>query len=118
MSLGMIAGMMRACTKLQKIPAGEGGLSGRPQTYADGEAFRAMLVKAASPENHDAERREVRERYTVIVPRGVTLAFDDVFRREADGSTFRCLSATKDAEAPEISTVPIARCDAERWDLP
>ena len=118
MSLGMMGAMMTPCRRLVETPAGADGLRGHPVTYADGEAFKALLIKSSAGEIHIAERQDLSERYTVVVEKGVSLAYNEVFRRESDGRTFRCVTSTIDAEAPEVSTVPIAKCEAERWDLP
>lgn len=119
MNLGIMERMMVPCTMMDKNTRDRPAGQFTPEVYyTKGAGFLALLEKTESPEIQVAERQGLREQYLVIVPRGVTLKHDDVFRREADGLTFRITTPTVDAEAPEASTVPIAKCRAERWDIP
>lgn len=119
MNLSIMAKMMKPCRMMDKNTRDRPAGQFTPEVYyTEGAGFVAMLIKDQSPEVRVAERQGIKEQYLVVVPRGVTLKHDDVFKRDADGLTFRCVSSTVDAEAPEDSTVPIAKCRAERWDIP
>ena len=119
-SLGSIMPeMMTDCVIMDRSTANRSdGQFGTVDVYQPGATFRAMLIKVNSPEVRVAERQGIREQFTVVVPTGVTIRHNDVFRRESDGLTFRATSSTKDGEAPGASTVQISKCTAERWDIP
>ncbi len=112
----MLTPAMTDCTRM--VRSEEGTSLGPAEAYSAGKGFRAYLRKDTSPENRVAERQGMEEQYTVIVPAGVTLMRDEVFRREADGLTFRCTSSTVDGEAPAMASLQIAKCTAKRWDIP
>ena len=119
MSLGTIMpGMMKPCTRLVRTDGGSDGQLGRKINYTPGSTFKALIRKDATPEVVEAEAKGAKERYTVVVQKGVTLCYDEVIRRDADGLVLRILSNTTDSEAPEVSTVPIAKVEAERWVIP
>ena len=115
---GILPGMMKRCTRLLPQDAGSDGQFGRRVTYAPGDSFDAFLRKDSTPEAVEAEARTGKERYTVVVRKGVNLAYDDIIARDADGLTVRILSNTMDSEAPDVSTIPIAKVEAERWEVP
>ena len=116
---GILPGMFTICTMLDKItgnrPDGQGGVI---ETWADGASFDALILKNTTTEAQIAERQGLREFYTVVVKRGIPLKYQDVFRRESDGATFRVTSNPKDSEAPDPSTIQIAKVTAERWEVP
>ena len=115
----LMPGMMADCTRMDRRTIDRSdGQFGTVDAYEPGAAFRAMLIKVSAPEVRLAERQGLREQYTVVVPMGVALRHNDVFRRDSDGRTFRVTSSTTDGAAPEASTVKIAKCSAERWDIP
>lgn len=112
----MLTPMMVACTRMDRTT--ESTSLGPVERYAPGAAFRAFLRKDQSPEIRVAERQGMKEQYTVIVDKAEVLRRDDVFRRDSDGATFRCTSSTVDGEAPAMASLQIAKCGAERWDIP
>lgn len=116
--LGMMAGMMEECTRLTPGEIGRDAQGGLIQPYLDGAAFRALFIKNASPQAQEAERQVLGELYTIVTEKGTGLGWQDVFRRESDGTTFRVTSNHTDAKAPEISTVLIEKVTAERWEIP
>lgn len=115
--MSLIESMMEDCTMLDRTTVSD-GVFGTVPSYVAGATFRAAIIKASSIEARIAEKQGVSEVYTVVVPKGVSLEYHDVFRRESDKSTFRVTSNIKDDEAPEASTVKIGKVTAERWELP
>lgn len=115
---GILQGMFTACTMIDKTttnrPDGQGGMI---ETWADGASFDAMILKNTTTEAQIAERQSIRELYTVVVQRGTPLKHHDVFRRNSDGMTFRVTSNARDSEAPESSTIQIAKVTAEPWEV-
>ena len=86
--------------------------------WSDGATFDATIVKNGSTEAMIAERQGISELFTIVIRKGFSLDYHDVFRRLSDGQIFRVTSNTKDSEAPEESTVKISKVTAEKWVLP
>ena len=112
----MLTPDMADCTRMER--SGEKTSLGPAERYSEGAGFRAYLRKDSSPEARVGERQTITEQYTVVVPANVTLMRDDVFRRDSDGLTFRCTSSTVDGAAPAMASLQIAKCTAERWEIP
>lgn len=116
----LILKMMVPCTR--RIPSGEeDGLFGHAITYTDGDTFQAAIIKQTGqqPSSYqltEAERPDLAEIYTIVVPTGTALGHYDVFRRNSDGAIFRVTGDVRDTEAPAMSSVQIAKTTAERWD--
>ena len=107
---------MTACTMIDRrtIPDGVGGFTWE---WVDGASFKAAIVKDNTLAARVAEKQGVTELYTISVPKGVTLQFHDVLRREEDGQIFRVTSNIRDSETPKVSTFQIGQVTAERWEL-
>ena len=115
--MSLIESMMEPCTLLNRVRQND-GYGGYTESWTDGATFSATFIKNTSPEVTLAEMQGANEIYNVVVPKGFTLDYHDVFRRESEGSTFRVTSYTRDSDAPEQSTVKIAKVTAERWVIP
>lgn len=115
---GILAQMFVPCHMMDRTTVNAAGLFGPQERYVEGAALEAMLRKDSSPEVKVAEANGLKEQYTVVVKRGVTLRHLDVIKRDSDGATFRITGSTIDAEAPDASTIQIAKTTAERWDPP
>ena len=87
-------------------------------SWEEGASFRAAIIKNGSPEVMVAEQQGASEIYTVVTFKGFQLDYHDVFKRLSDGAIFRVTGVERDTEAPERSTVPIAKVTAERWVIP
>ena len=86
------------------------------ETYTDGAIFDATIIKNSTTEAQIAEKQGITELFTVVVRKGFPLDYHNVFKRLSDGQMFIVTSITKDSEAPEASTVKIAKVTAERWE--
>lgn len=108
--------MKEPCVMLDRrtVPDGIGSFG---YEWTEGARFQAVIRKDSSPELRVAEQEGTKEHYTIIVDKSIVLQYNDVFRRESDGQTFRLTSSTIDNMAPSRSTVPIAKATAERWVL-
>ena len=115
--MSLIENMMEDCTFLNHLRT-EDGYGGYKEVWQDGAKFKATIIKNGSPEVKVAERQGMSEIFTVVVKKGFPLDFHDAFRRDSDGATFRVTSITNDSDAPDASTVKIAKVTAERWALP
>lgn len=115
--MSLIENMMEDCVFLNRTRVDD-GYGGYTEAWTNGPTFKATIIKNNSTEAVIAEKQGVSEIFTVVVYKGFALEYHDVFRRVTDGSVFRVTSLTKDSEAPEASTVKIAKVTAERWELP
>lgn len=103
---------------MEQVPEDD-HLGGFELVWTEGMHFNAVIRKDWTIE-HDtiAHQRIVKEPFTVVVDRGTNLKYHDVFKRLSDGAVFRMASNIQDGEAPDRSTVLIAKATAERWELP
>lgn len=113
----LLDSMVETCTMIEKraVPDGMGGFT---RAWVDGAEFQAVIRKDESIEAKLAEQQGVTEVYTIVVQKGLPLDYHDVVRRNATGEIFRVTSNVADKQAPDASTIGIARVSAERWTLP
>lgn len=116
MNAFLLEAMKDECVMMDKTTVSD-GLGGFQPTWVEGAHFYAIIRKDSAPEQIVAQQQGVNEMFTVIVEKSVPLEYHDVFKRISDGSIFRLTSNTKDAAAPGVSTIPIAKATAERWAL-
>lgn len=105
------------CIMLDRITVPD-GMGGYTKQWVDGAEFEASIYKNNTLQAIVAEKQGVTEVYTIIVNKGVSLEYHDVFRRESDGLTYRVTSNIKDNETPPRASFQIGQVTAERWDLP
>lgn len=115
--MSLLDSMMERCTMMDKVSQSD-GMGGFYYIWNEGAEFSATIVKNGDAETRVAEVNGAAESFTVIVNRGVTLEYHDVFKRVRDGSIFRVTGRTPDNEAPDVSTVQISKVQAERWSIP
>ena len=116
--MSLLTSMMEPCHMMDKSTSTTNTLLGRVDTYTEGAAFQAVIIKNSSPQERVAEQQGVKETFTVVTDKGWGLDFHEVFRRDADGAVFRVVSNQLDSEAPDMSSVQIGKVTAERWVLP
>lgn len=87
-------------------------------TWQEGATFDATIIKNSTTEAIVAEKQGITEIFTVVVRKGFVLDYHDVFKRLSDGQIFRVTSNVTDSEAPNASTVKIAKVTAEKWVIP
>ena len=108
--------MMEKCRILNHIREDD-PYGSSTDTWQDGATFDAAIIKDSTTEAIVAEKQGITEIFTVVVKTGFVLDYHDVFRRLSDGQIFRVTSNVKDSEAPEASSVKIAKVTAEKWVL-
>lgn len=86
------------------------------QVLTDGATFDATIIKNTTTEAQIAQKQGIKELYTVVVRKGVPLEFNMLIKRLSDGQIFKITSNATDSDAPNASTVRIAKVTAERWD--
>ena len=115
--LSLIESMMEDCVFLNKVKVDD-PVGGYKDDYQDGVTFKAAVIKNSTTEAQIAEKQGITEIFTIVTDKSMVLEFHDVLRRVSDGEIFRVTSRAADSQAPEASTVPIAKVPAERWVLP
>ena len=115
--LSLIETMMEDFVFLNKVKVDD-PVGGYKDDYQDGVTFKAAVIKNSTTEAQIAEKQGITEIFTIVTDKSMVLEFHDVLRRVSDGEIFRVTSRAIDSQAPEASTVPIAKVSAERWVLP
>lgn len=115
--LSLIESMMEDFVFLNKVKVDD-PVGGYKDDYQDGVTFKAAVIKNSTTEAQIAEKQGITEIFTIVTDKSMVLEFHDVLRRVSDGEIFRVTSRATDSQAPEASTVPIAKVSAERWVLP
>ena len=114
--LKLIEQMMEKCRILNHIREDD-PYGSETERWTEGSTFEAAFIKDSSTEAVVAQQQGLKEIFTIVTKKGFSLDYHDVFKRVSDGQTFRVTSKTKDSEAPEASTVRIAKVTAEKWEL-
>lgn len=112
----LIDSFMVPCVFMVKMRT-EDGSGGHITKWAEGEQFKAAIVRDTSTEARIAEAAGAVEMYTVTVSRSVALPFHAVFKRVSDGKTFRITSDNAEKKAPVCTALDIAQSSAEAWRL-
>ncbi len=115
--MSLLDSMMEKCTILNHIRVDD-PYGSVVETWTEGATFDATIIKNSTTEAMIAERQGVTEIFTVVVKKGMSLDYHDAFKRNSDGQIFRITSNLTDSEAPDSSTVKIAKVTAEKWVIP
>lgn len=115
--MSLLDSMMEKCTFLNHIREDD-PYGSVIETWTEGATFDATIIKNSTTEAMIAERQGLKELFTVVVKKGLTLEYHDAFVRNSDGQVFRVTSNVKDSEATEASSVSIAKVTAEKWVIP
>lgn len=115
--LSLIDSMMEKCRILNKIRTDD-PYGSETIIWAEGTTFDASIIKNSTTEAILAEKQGVTETFTVVVKKGFSLSYNDYFKRLSDNQVFRVTSNTTDSDAPNQSTVRIAKVTAEKAVLP
>lgn len=107
---------LETCTLLEKKRVDD-DVGGFTTEWTDGVKFRAAIIKDKTLAARVAEKEGVTEVYTITTEPGVKLDFHEVFRREADKTTFRVTSNHTDSETPKVASFAFEQVTAERWAL-
>lgn len=117
-SVSLLDSMKERCVILNHIRQDDpyGGFVN--ESWEPGASFDAVIIKNTTTEAQIAEKQGIKELFTVVVDKAFGLEFHDVFKRLSDGAVFRVTSMQRDSEAPDMSSVPIGKVTAERWEIP
>lgn len=113
--MSLLSESMTACVMLDKSrkPDGEGGFV---DVWAESVEFEAAIAFDSSMEARIGQKSGVTSLYTVTVPKGVRLAYHDVFRRISDGKVFRVTSDGDDKMTPARASFQVLQVTAEEWN--
>lgn len=88
-------------------------------TWTESDAiFPAALRLDNSIQAKRAQAEGVKDLYTIITGREITLDYNDVVKRIEDGTTYRVTSNGKDHKTPASAGLNMRAVSAERWDIP
>lgn len=96
-------------------PDGEGGYT---VTWAEGAAFRAAIRLDNSIQAKRAQAEGVRDVYTIITDKSITLWNNDVLQRVETGEYYRITANGRDNKTPISAGLNMRAVSAERWELP
>lgn len=111
--MSLIVKLMEPCHKLIRAETDD-PYGGHQETFVQGKPIRVFIRKDSSSEMQVAEKKGLGEFFTLVFNRNETLRQHDLIRRDKDGATFRVTSNALDSEAPDPSSVLIAKVSAER----
>lgn len=94
---------------------GEGGFYNE---WTQGATFPASITMDTTLEAERAKKDGVTSVYHVTTYAGVQLEYNDYIKRLRDGAVFRITTDAADKTAPAVSGLNMARCRAERRELP
>lgn len=81
-------------------------------------SFMAAIRLDNSVQAKRAQAEGVKDLYTIITKKDVTLGAYDVIKRSETGEYFRITTNGKDNKTPESAGLNMRAVSAERWDLP
>ena len=115
--MSLLNDFARPCVLLEKTrkPDGEGGYI---VEWTDGAEFINYQALDTSMEARRAEKEGVTSLYSALVGKTVPIEYNDYFRDETTGKTYRVTSDPEERVAPRSSTLPLKYFTAERRALP
>ncbi len=114
--MSLLDSMQCRCVRFEKAETPD-GLGGYRAEWTEGAAFDAVLIKRRAGLGSEGQRPALKEAFVVLTAPEVGLHHPDVFRRVADGATFRVTSSNGDAATPGEAAVRAAKAECERWEL-
>lgn len=101
------------CVLLEKrrVMGPEGGWA---TTWQDGARFTNYQDRDSSLEARVAERQGLTSVYSALVDKAVPIAYNDYFRDETTGDTYRVTSAPEEKTAPKSAAFPLKFFTAEK----
>lgn len=105
------------CTLFEKtrITDGEGGYTFE---WKDGLKFKNYFEQNTSMEARRAEKEGVTSLYSALVDKSLPINYNDFFRDETTGQTFRITSEPDEKKAPRTATFALKFFTAEKRELP
>lgn len=107
---------MKDCTYMNKSIQDD-GYGGYITQWTDGATFKAAIVLNSSMEARIAEAQGVKNVYTIITKKAITLKQNDVIKRNEDDKIFRVTSDGTDMKTPDSAGLDMRNVSAEEWNL-
>lgn len=98
-----------------KSPDDDGGEN---VVYTEGERIDAFARLDSAPEQTTAQRDKELAKFTIITPESVYLNYGQVLKRLRDGKCFYLTSGNTEHKLPDIATIRIRWCTAEKYEIP
>lgn len=111
--MSLLDDFARTCTLLEKSRQadGEGGYT---TTWVDGAEFQNYQALDTSMEARIAEKDGVTSTYSALVDQAVPIEYNDYFRDETTGETYRVTSDPTDKASPKSASFSLKFFTAER----
>ena len=115
--MSLLDDFARTCVLMEKkrVPDGAGGYMVQ---WEEGAEFTNYQALDTSMEARRAEKEGVTSLYSALVEQSVPIEYNDYFRDETTGETYRVTSNPEEKMAPRSSTLPLKYFTAERRALP
>lgn len=115
--MSLLDDFARTCTLLEKTrqPDGEGGYT---VEWTDGAEFLNYQALNTSMEARRAEKEGVTSVYSGLVDASVPIEYNDYFRDETTGETYRVTSEPADKVTPKSASFGLKYFTAEKRALP
>ena len=116
-AMSLLSSAFEPCVILDKktVSDGQGGYSAE---WTEGAKIDCAFSLDTSTAARVAQHNGVKNLYTIITRKSVTLDYNDVLRREKDGKTFRVTSDGADKATPDAATLSVRQVSAEEWSVP
>lgn len=111
--MSLLDDFARPCVLLEKTrkPDGEGGYT---IEWADGAEFMNYQALDTSMEARRAEKEGVTSVYSALVDKAVPIEYNDYFRDESTGETYRVTSNPEEKQSPKSASFSLKYFTAER----
>lgn len=115
--MSLLDDFARPCVLLEKTrkPDGEGGYT---VEWTDGAEFMNYQALDTSMEARRAEKEGVTSLYSALVDKAVPIEYNDYFRDETTGDTYRVTSEPSDKGSPKSASFSLKYFTAEKRALP
>lgn len=94
------------------------GEGGRHTTWTDGAQFTCYQAFNSSMEARRAEQQGVTSLFDFLIDKDAELSYDDYFRDDSTGQTYRVTSVPDDKATPPSASFSLKFYTAERKELP
>lgn len=105
------------CTIIDKKTVSD-GYGGYEVQYVDGAEIDAAISMDDSITARVALKEGVKNVYSIVIKKSISLNYGDILRRNSDKKYFRVTSDGDDMKTPETASIDIRKVSAEEWELP
>lgn len=114
--MSLLDDFARECVLMEKTRESDGA-GGYIVTWTEGVEFQNYQALDTSMEARRAEKEGVTSVYSALVTRDLPIEYNDVFKDNTTGLTYRVTSVPADKVAPASASFALKYFTAERWDL-